>query len=203
MMDDPWDDRQLAAALRRRADALDVGDLDAAATTVRRRAGRQRKVRIGATVLSVAVLGAAGVVAVRSIDGGQDVVRTPATEPPVVTTPPSAPTTETVPPTVTVSTTIVPEIVPGTATRTPTSADSATTSTGQAQYDSLGGSITVEQVGDTIHLLGEPEPAGGYSVEVEDDGPDRVRVRFESGELRSRITVELIDGAPVPQIEEE
>ena len=197
MMDDPWDDRQLAAALRRRADALDVGDLDAAATTVRRRAGRQRKVRIGATVLSVAVLGAAGVVAVRSIDDGQDVVRTPATQPPVVTTSPPTPTTETVPPTVTVSTTIV----PGTATPTP--AASATTSTGQAEYNSLGGSITVEQVGDTIQLLGEPEPAGGYSVEVEDDGPDRVRVRFERGELRSRITVELVDGALVPQIDEE
>ena len=46
-------------------------------------------------------------------------------------------------------------------------------------------------------------PPAGYSVEVEDDGPDRVRVRFESGERRSRITVELIDGALVPQIDEE
>ncbi len=197
MMDDPWDDRQLAAALRRRADALDVGDLDAAATIVRRRAGRQRRVRIGATVLSVAVLGAAGVVAVRSIDGGQDVVRTPATETPVVTTSPPAPTTETVPPTVTVSTTTV----PGTAT--PTSVGSVTRSPGQAGYESVGGSITVEHVDDSVHLLGEPQPAAGYSVEVEDDGPERVRVRFESGERRSRITVELVDGALVPQIDEE
>jgi len=194
MMDDPWDDRQLAAALRRRADALDVGDLDAAATTVRRRAGRQRRVRIGATVLSVAVLGTAGVVAVRSIDGGQDVVRTPATEPPVVTTPPPAPPT-------TVPTTTPATTVPETAG--PTSAASVTTSTGQAEYNSLGGSITVDEVDDTINLLGEPQPAAGYSAEVEDDGPDRVRVRFESGERRSRITVELIDGALVPQIEEE
>jgi hypothetical protein len=197
MMDDPWDDRQLAAALRRRADALDVGDLDAAATTVRRRAGRQRKVRIGATVLSLAVLGAAGVVAVRSIDGGQDVVRTPATQPPVVTTRPPAPTTETVPPSVTVSTTTM----PGTAT--PTAAGSVTTSPRQAGYDSVGGSIMVEQVDGSVHLLGDPQPAAGYSVEVEDDGPDRVRVRFESGERRSRITVELVNGALVPQIEEE
>ena len=61
----------------------------------------------------------------------------------------------------------------------------------------------MEQVGTTIRLLGEPEPSGGYSVEVEDDGPDRVRVRFESGERRSRITVELIDGTLVPRIDEE
>jgi hypothetical protein len=194
MMDDPWDDRQLAAALRRRAEALDVGDLGAAATTVRRRAGRQRKVRIGASVLSVAVLGAAGVVAFRSIDSGQDVVRTPATEPPVVTTLPPAPTV----PTTTVPTTTVPTAPSVTVVTTvpPTSAQ-------PGEYHSLGGSITVQQLGDTIQLLGEPEPADGYSVEVEDDGPDRVRVRFERGELRSRITVELVDGAPVPQIEEE
>ena len=61
----------------------------------------------------------------------------------------------------------------------------------------------MDQVDDTISLLGEPQPAAGYSVEVEDNGPDRVRVRFESGERRSRITVELIDGALVPQIDEE
>ena len=194
---DDWDDHQVAAALRRRADALDVGDIDAAGASVRRRARRQRTLRAGATVVSVAVLAIAGVVAVRSIDGGREVVRTPATDPPVVTSPPPAPTTATVAPTMEVS----PTTVPGTAA--PTAAGNASTSPGQADYDSLGGSITVEQAGTTIRLLGEPEPADGYSVEVEDDGPDRVRVRFEAGERRSRITVELIDGALVPRIDEE
>ena len=161
------------------------------------RAGRQRAIRVGATVLSCAVLGIAGVVAIRSIDGGQEVVRTPATDPPVVTSPAPAPTTAAVPPSVAVSTTTL----PGTAT--PTSDGSVTTTPSQAGYDSLGGSITVEQVGTTIRLLGEPQPASGYSVEVEDDGPDRVRVRFEDGERRSRITVELVDGMLVPQVDEE
>ena len=193
---DDRDDRRVSAALRRRADALDIGDIDAAATSVRRRAGRQRALRVGAMVLSVGVLAVAGVVAVRSLDGQQEVVRTPATTPPVVTTLPPAPPT-----TLSPTTTAPPTTVPGTAAQT--SAASGTTSTRRAEYDSLGGSITVEQVGSTIRLVGEPEPFGGYSVEVEDDGPDRVRVRFESGERRSRITVELVDGTLVPRIDEE
>ena len=147
-------------------------------------------------VHSVGVLAVAGLVAVRSLDGQQEVVRTPATTPPVVTTLPPAPPT-TLPPT----TTAPPTTVPGTAAQT--SAASGTTNTRRAEYDSLGGSITVEQVGSTIRLVGEPEPFGGYSVEGEDDGPDRVRARFESGERRSRITVELVDGTLVPRIDEE
>ena len=48
-----------------------------------------------------------------------------------------------------------------------------------------------------------PSPPAAIPSRWRTTVPDRVRVRFESGELRSRITVELIDGALVPQIEEE
>ena len=191
-----WDDHQLTAALRRRADALDVGDIDVAATSVRRRAGRQRAFRVGATVLSFAVVAIAGVVAIRSLDGGQEVVRSPATPPPpVVTTVPPASTTP-APSTVTAS----PTTVIGTVTPTP---PTTVTFGRRAGFGSLGGGITVEKVGDRIRLVGQPEPAEGYAFEVEDNGPNRVRVRFDNGERRSRITVELVDGAWVPRVDEE
>ena len=90
----------------------------------------------------------------------------------------------------------MPQTAPGSA------APTAARPTEVIPYSSAGGSIEVEVSPSGLRLVGQPEPAPGYTVEVEDDRPDRVRVRFESGDRRSRITVELVDGQPEPQIEE-
>ena len=67
-------------------------------------------------------------------------------------------------------------------------------------YDSAGGSITVRAADGQIALVGEAAPAAGFTAHVYDNGPDRVRVRFESATTESEIRVDLIDGRLVPTI---
>jgi hypothetical protein len=59
------------------------------------------------------------------------------------------------------------------------------------------GSVTVECRGAQIELLGA-QPNTGWSVEVEDRGPDRVRVDFErtNGERRTRVEAVCVGGTP-------
>ncbi len=54
--------------------------------------------------------------------------------------------------------------------------------------------------GGAIALAGDPSPRAGYSVRIDDNGPDRVRVRFESDAGRSEIRVDLQGGELVPEI---
>ena len=63
-----------------------------------------------------------------------------------------------------------------------------------ARYDSTGGSISVRIAGGVLVIDGEPRPAPGWSVRVDDDGPTRVRVRFERDDRRSEIRIDLVDG---------
>jgi hypothetical protein len=84
-----------------------------------------------------------------------------------------------------------------------------TTATGPAvpedvlsSYEGIGGSITVRLSGGTVTLASAPTPSPGFTVRVDDDGPDRVRVRFERDDERTEIRVELEDGRLVPTIEE-
>ena len=46
--------------------------------------------------------------------------------------------------------------------------------------------------------LGGAQPASGWKVEVDDTGPDRVRVDFEASDERARVRVEAVcvGGAP-------
>ncbi len=102
-----------------------------------------------------------------------------------------------VPPTFPATTVPVQPVPPPTAP--PTTAPSASTET----YDGIGGSITVRLSGGTVALVGDPSPAPGYTTRVDDNGPDRVRVRFERDDARTEIRVEVEGGELVPEIIED
>ena len=70
-------------------------------------------------------------------------------------------------------------------------------------FAGAGGSVTVRRDGGTVVLAGDPEPATGYTARIDDDGPDRVRVRFERDSERTEIRVEVEGGRLVPQIDED
>jgi hypothetical protein len=53
--------------------------------------------------------------------------------------------------------------------------------------------VTVSYGDGQVHLQGA-SPAFGYVMEVEDDGPDQVRVDFESDDVEVSVRVEWKDG---------
>jgi hypothetical protein len=58
---------------------------------------------------------------------------------------------------------------------------------------SPGGTVTVSFGNGEVNLQGA-SPAFGYAMEVEDDGPDRVRVDFESDDVEISVRAEWKDG---------
>jgi hypothetical protein len=58
---------------------------------------------------------------------------------------------------------------------------------------SPGGTVTVSFGNGEVNLQGA-SPAFGYSMEVEDEGPDLVRVDFESDDGEISVRVEWKDG---------
>ena len=54
-----------------------------------------------------------------------------------------------------------------------------------------------------IVLAGDPVASDGWTVRIDDNGPTRVRVRFEAGSQRSEIRVDLEDGSLVPLISDD
>jgi hypothetical protein len=66
-------------------------------------------------------------------------------------------------------------------------------------YSSAGGSVTVTCQGDSVSLSGAV-PAAGYTADVEESGPDRVRVDFSSDDDEWEIRVECSSGTPSPEI---
>ncbi len=126
---------------------------------------------------------------------------TPTTVPPS-TTPPTAPTeapttvAQTVAPTgaPTLPATVAPP--PAATTTAPTVTDPAPTNETQT---SAGGSITYSWNGSSLDLL-STQPASGHTVEIEDDTPTRIRVRFR-GPSDSRIEVRVEGGVPVVDID--
>ena len=174
---------------------LDVGQ---AFESVRHRA-RRRRIRNGiAAGIGGAAAVAAIVIGVGTVTSDRDVVRTPATAPPetgaVVPTPTSEPAT-TVDST---STTYTHSTTATTSPRRTTTTTTATTTVRPAAtprtYESVGGTITVRLVDGRIVLVGDPAPAAGFTPHVYDNGPDRVRVRFESATDDVEIRVDLVDG---------
>ena len=118
-----------------------------------------------------------------------------------------APTTTAVaeiPPPATASTTTAPSTTAPAATTTvvapPTSPPPTAPTTTVAPapdpitqtYSSAGGSITVRWDGTALTLL-DVTPAAGFGSEVEDERPDRIRVRFE-GDGDFRIEIRVVDG---------
>ncbi len=209
---DEFEDSELSAALRERAartrPPLDVGQ---AFESVRHRA-RRRRIRngIAAGVGGVAAV-AAIAIGVGAVTSDRDTVRTPATATPetraVVPPPTMAPATTDDDAT---STTYTHSTTTTTTPRTTTTTDHATTTTtGPAAtpvtrtYESVGGSITVRLADGRIALVGEAAPAAGFTAHVYDNGPDRVRVRFESDTDEAEIRVDLIDGRMVRHPESE
>ena len=77
-------------------------------------------------------------------------------------------------------------------TSTSSSVSSTTDAPGPAPftetYESPGGSITVDWDGTRLSLL-SVAPAPGFSSEIKDDNPDRVRVEFDDGATDWRIDV--------------
>ncbi len=68
-------------------------------------------------------------------------------------------------------------------------------------FSGEGGSITVRLEDGALSLISYSANAG-YDVEIEHSGGDRVEVRFESDDHRTRIRIDLEDGAMDPSIEE-
>ena len=85
---------------------------------------------------------------------------------------------------------------PATQPRPTPAAPSAST------YTSAGGSIVVTLANGAVSLADDPSPSPGWSYRIDDDGPSRVRVRFERDGQRSEIRVDLQGDQLVPDITE-
>ena len=193
-------DDELAAALGELARSL-TGTLDVEQaldrTVVRVRARRGR--RLVATTAAAATV--VGLVAMAAATGdGRPSVRTPATAPVASSPAPSTPepvrtaVVDPIVPATTATAVVADPTVPPAASPVPTPAPTP------ARYDSTGGSISVRMDGGVLAIDGEPRPAPGWSVRVDDDGPTRVRVRFERDDRRSEIRIDLVDGRLEPRI---
>jgi hypothetical protein len=201
---DEFEDSELSAALRERAARTHLPlDTGAAFESVRHRA-RRRRIRNGvATGIGAAAAVAAIAIGVGAVTSDRDTVRTPATATPetraVVPPPTTGPATTDDP----TSTTYTHSTTTTTTPRTTTTTARTTTTTGPPAtpitrtYESAGGSITVQLADGRIALVGEAAPAAGFTAHVYDNGPDRVRVRFESDTDEAEIRVDLVDGRMV------
>jgi hypothetical protein len=217
------DDDALGTVLRQHAERLTEGltDPTAVADVIARRARARRHRWTAATAGLATAAAVAGVLVVASATGDQATVRTPAVSPtlgptiapstvpattPTPTTPP-APTTAT--PATIAPATIAPTTVPAstatlpasTATLAPVSVPPSTVTT--ATYQGVGGSIRVRLTGGTVMLAADPSPVPGYTTRIDDNGPARVRVRFERDDERTEIRVDVEDGRLVPTIDED
>lgn len=110
---------------------------------------------------------------------------------PPSTTMPNASTTTTRPPPPATTTTTTP---PPTTTNPP--------ATEIRSYDLVGGSVTVEVGGNTVRLAGA-SPKAGFSMDVENSGPEKVEVEFKSEHHESHFSGQFDNGVFVPKIEEE
>ena len=66
--------------------------------------------------------------------------------------------------------------------------------------ESAGGTVTVVYSNGEVTLAGAT-PAFGYKMEIEDEGPERVRVDFESDENEISVRIEWKDGQLEVEIE--
>ena len=115
------------------------------------------------------------------------------------TTVPDVSTTTTRPPAPTTTTTTT---TPTTTTTAPPTTTTSPPSTEIRSYGLVGGSVTVEVGASTVRLAGA-SPKAGFSVEVENAGPEKVEVEFKSDDHESQFSGEFKDGVFVTKIEEE
>ncbi|HSM43551.1 MAG TPA: hypothetical protein VK969_00895 [Acidimicrobiia bacterium] len=67
--------------------------------------------------------------------------------------------------------------------------------------NSPGGTVVIRHRPGVVELQGAT-PAPGFGVEIDDDGPDRVRVEFESGDDDFRVEARWRDGTLVVEIDD-
>jgi hypothetical protein len=89
----------------------------------------------------------------------------------------------------------------GTATTAPTtSSPPATAEASTRNYSLVGGTVTVRFSPTAVTVI-SAVPRNGYSVELEQEGPTQVSVRFESDDHESRLDAYWSDG-PRDEVEE-
>ncbi len=124
-------------------------------------------------------------------------------EPSTTTT--SLPTTTTS--TTSTTTTTAPTATSAPATTTTTTAPTTTTTTTAPTtevpppYDLIGGSVSVEIGNGAVHLLGA-WPKAGFTMEVENSGPEKVEVEFHNDAHESRFSGTFEDDRFVSSISE-
>ncbi len=69
------------------------------------------------------------------------------------------------------------------------------------QYASIGGTITVKLHNGALSLVSST-PSAGFAIDSVTNRADRVEVRFRSDDHDSRIRIDLVGGAMVPEITE-
>ncbi len=130
---------------------------------------------------------------------------------PIVTEEPStsttsAPTTTTSVQPETPTTTSPSDPEPAETTTTTTTVPATTTTTGAPttevrSYELVGGSVSVEIGDGTVRLAGA-SPKPGFTMEVENSGPEKVEVEFHNDDHESHFTGKFEDGRFEPSIDE-
>ena len=208
-------DEDLAAALGDLARSMTgTVDVERALDQTLLRARTRRRRRLVVPAFAAAAASVVALVAMTTMTGdARPSVRTPAVaplasapEPVPATTAPAPRAAPAVPATTAPVSAAAPAVSATTATDAVIDAPAAPV-TGPAptppSYGSGGGSISVRFDGAAVALDGAPRPAPGWSVRIDDDGPSRVRVRFERDGRRSEIRVDVVDGRLEPRITDE
>jgi len=206
----------LDTELRRRFEALPGGPLDTNAVLdsmrprLQRAKRRHRLMIAGAATLALEAVAALALVAMGPHSDNSVGVR-PSRGPETTTSVAPRPST----PSTTAGTTTPPRTsdprrAPAPPSSAPASGTSATTPStvvpttsaavsNDTTYSSAGGSIVVHNTGSAISLV-SGTPSSGFGVEIHDNGPTRVEVRFNNGSTEWRIRVDLVNGQLQPQI---
>ncbi len=116
--------------------------------------------------------------------------------------PPVSSTSVTSAPTIAAETTASTVPAPPPPGPSPTSTTQPPSSAGVATVGSAGGTVTVSYRDGEVYFEGAT-PLPGYSVEVEDEGPEHVVVAFQSEEETIEVRIEWKDGELVSQVETE
>jgi septal ring-binding cell division protein DamX len=88
-----------------------------------------------------------------------------------------------------------------TATTTPATTTTSAPPTEIRSYDLVGGTVSVEIGDGTVRLAGA-SPKPGFTMEVENSGPEKVEVEFHNDDHESHFTGKFEDGRFEPSIDE-
>ncbi len=119
----------------------------------------------------------------------------------IVVTSTSLPVTTAVPPSMPLTTTTL--AGGGTSTTVSTTTVTTTTGTTTQHWKTVpgGGTVGVAVSGGSVTLV-SATPVAPYQVDVEDDGPEKVEVEFDSEAAEYRVRAEIHDGQLIWQVEQ-